>query len=377
MQEMESGSWVTIDRGALLHNLRTLESVVGADRALPVLKGNAYGHGYEQVCSVLRERPKLPICVNSIDEARQVLKCANRPRIIIMGGVLPQLLQAGKLPPAIELTVGNFTLLEQLQHTEHSPPIHLKFDTGMGRQGFNMSDLPMVLEKTAANKNTIVGISSHLANVEDVLEYTYAEQQLDKFDAICAAFQERGYRFATHTASSAAALALPRSRRSYCRFGISLYGIWPSKLVQLSYFKNNPTMIHLRPALSWQTYITTVKALPANSYIGYGCSVKTMRETKIAILAAGYHDGYPRLVSRVNSYVLVQGTRCPVLGRICMNMMTIDVTHLPQVAIGDKATLIGQDGDECVNADHLSEWSDTIPYEILSRIRNSISHTLV
>lgn len=373
-----NGSHIEVDGEALRYNLQTLQSVVGARRAALVLKGNAYGHGYEQACSAFsRDCRQLTACVHSLSEAQHLLRYNTWRRIIVMGGILPANLRLQELPSSVELTVGNFELLERCLQSDTRRNLHLKFDTGLGRQGFNTTDLPLVLEKTAQHKNWIVGLSSHFADVEDVLEHSYAERQLALFDEVGAVFIGHGYKVERHIASSAAALVLPRSRFDFCRFGISLYGFWPSKLVQLSYFKLNTEMIRLRPALTWKTHITTVKTLSANSYVGYGCTWKSAQAVKIAVLPVGYYDGYPRQASDANSYVLIKGTRCAVLGRICMNMMIIDVSHLPAVKVGDAAVLIGQDGKAQLSAEQLAEWSGTIQYDIVSRINPNLARVLV
>lgn len=371
---MHPASYIEIDGEALRYNLHTLQSVIGARHVALVLKGNAYGHDYEQACAAFPQRQQLTACVHNLDEASRLLQHGAWQRIIVMGVVHPHTLQQ-QLHPSIELTVGNFELLEACLQSQHK--LHLKFDTGMGRQGFNTDDLPLVLEKIAAHKVNVVGLSSHFANVEDVLEQSYAERQLALFAEVYAAFKARGYQSERHMASSAAALVLPRSRFDFCRIGISLYGFWPSKLVQLSYFKLNTEMIELRPALTWKTHITTVKTLPANSYVGYGCTWKSVQAVKVAVLPIGYYDGYPRQASNANSYVLVKGTHCAVLGRICMNMMIVDVSHLPTVKVGDAAVLIGQDGNAQVSAEQLAEWSGTIQYDIVSRINPNIKRILV
>ena len=372
-----SGSYIEVDGEALRYNLHTLQSVVGEGRAALVLKGNAYGHGYEQACSAFSHCRQLTACVHSIGEAHRLLQYSTWQRIIVMGGILPRDLRLQQLHPSVELTVGNFELLERCLQSDTRRNLHLKFDTGMGRQGFNITDLPLVLEKTAQHKNWIVGLSSHFANVEDVLEQSYAERQLALFDEVGAVFAGHGYEIERHIASRAAALVLPRSRFDFCRFGISLYGFWPSKLVQLSYFKLNTEMIRLRPALKWKTHLTTVKTLPADSFVGYGCTWKSPQAVKIAVLPVGYYDGYPRQAGNANSYVLIKGTRCAVLGRICMNMMIIDVSHLPAVKVGDPAVLIGQDGKAQVSAEQLAEWSGTIQYDIVSRINPNLERILV
>ena len=370
-------SYIEVDGEALRYNLHTLQSVVGKQCVALVLKGNAYGHSYEKACEAFPQRQQLTACVHNIDEACSLLQHGLWDRIIVMGVSLPRDLRWRKVHPSIELTVGNFELLEHWLQSDIKSRLHLKFDTGMGRQGFNLIDLPLVLEKTATHKRHVGGISSHFANVEDVLEQSYAERQLALFDEVSAAFVARGYKVERHMASSAATLVLPRSRFDFCRVGISLYGFWPSKLVQLSYYKLNTEMIELHPALTWKTHIVTVKSLPADSYVGYGCTWKSAQEVKIAVLPVGYYDGYPRQASNANSYVLVKGTHCAVLGRICMNMMIIDVSHLPTVKVGDEVVLIGHDGKAQVSVEQLAEWSDTIQYDIVSRLNPKLPRILV
>ena len=208
------------------YNLRTLQSVVGKQCVAVVLKGNAYGHGYEEVSEALSMRRELTACVHSTHEVFDIMQHGYWHRIIVMGVISPQGLNLRHLPPATELTVGTFPLLERCLRSDMRRGLHLKFDTGMGRQGFNLSDLPLVFEKLAAHKdkNWVVGISSHFANVEDVLEQDYAERQLALFDEVYAAFKSRGYEVERHIASSAGALVLPSSRLDFCRIGISLYG---------------------------------------------------------------------------------------------------------------------------------------------------------
>ena len=350
---------------------------MGKQRVAVVLKGNAYGHGYEQVSEALTMRRELTACVHNAYEVYDIMQEGYWKRIIVMGVISPQGLNMRHLPPGVEMTVGTFPMLERCLRSEVRRGLHIKFDTGMGRQGFNLSDLPLVFEKLEAHKDWVVGVSSHFANVEDVLEQDYAERQLALFDEVYAAFKSRGYEVERHIASSAGALVLPSSRLDFCRVGISLYGFWPSKLVQLSYFKLNSNMIELRPALTWKTHITTFKTLPADSYVGYGCTWKSAQEVKIAVLPVGYYDGYPRQAGNANSYVLVKGTRCAVLGRICMNMMIIDVSHLPSIKVGDEVILLGRDGQAQVTAEQLAEWSGTIQYDIVSRINPELLRVLV
>ena len=365
-------TWIEIDKSALLHNLQILSAIVGEQRLAIVLKANAYGHGDALLCEMLHGHRQLTVCVNTIDEARNIFSYGWQGTIIVMGGLLTADL-AEQLPATVELTIGNFDLLERWLALDSKPSVHIKFDTGMGRQGFMIDDLDLLFKRLASHSKYIVGISSHFANVEDVLEQDYAEQQLAKFAAINQRVCREGLKVKCHISASASALLLPDSHYHLCRVGISLYGLWPSKATRLSYHQISDHKLDLCPILTWKARVTTVKTLPAGSCIGYGCTYRTERLTKIAVLPVGYYEGYPRQLSGAQAYVLIGGKRCALLGRVCMNMMIVDVSHVTNVAVGEIAILIGTDGNETITADQLAEWAKTINYDIVSRINPSLT----
>src|SRR5581483_7092729 len=216
----------------------------------------------------------------------------------------------------------------------------------------------------------VTGVLSHFANIEDVTEQSYAARQL-------AAFEEgvRRVREALgltgplerHIAASAAALLLPAAQKDVVRIGISLYGLWPSNETRLSAHALLGRVPELRPALSWRCRSQLTKWLPAGSYVGYGSTYRCPTRMRIAVLPLGYYDGYPRLLSS-RAHVLVNGQRCPVLGRVMMNHTVIDVTGAAQPEGVVTATLLGRDGDEQVSADQLAIWAQTINYEVVTRI---------
>ena len=168
-------------------------------------------------------------------------------------------------------------------------------------------------------------------------------------------------------AASAAGPGWPRSRYETVRIGISLYGLWPSPETRLSTRLVLGYVPTLHPVLSWRCPSQVVKWLPAGSYVGYGCTYRCSEATRVAVLPVGYYDGYPRLLSG-RAHVLVNGRRCPVLGRVMMNHIVVDVTR----AVSDErplvATLIGTDGDESLSADTLAGWAQTINYELVTRL---------
>jgi len=180
-----------------------------------------------------------------------------------------------------------------------------------------------------------------------------------------------------HAASSASALIMAQSYFDLVRVGISMYGPWPSPLTRVSYLQLKSDVLDLRPALSWTTEVTTVKPVLAGQFIGYGCTFRAIRDMRIAVLPVGYYEGYPRLAGEAASYVLIKGARCPIVGRICMNMMMVDITHLADCQVGDLVTLIGADGQDMVSAQDIAGWARTIHYELLTRLHGDIPRHLV
>jgi alanine racemase len=247
---------------------------------------------------------------------------------------------------------------------------HVHVDTGLGREGFTVEELPGALSWIAPDAIEVAGVHSHFANTEDVTEQNYAAQQLAAF-AEGARWVALGLglsgQLERHIAASAAALLLPAARNDVVRLGISLYGLWPSTETRLSARVVLGELPDLQPVLAWRTRAQIVKWLPAGSYVGYGCTYRCPTPTRIAVLPLGYYDGYPRLLSS-RAHALVNGQRCPVLGRVMMNHVVIDVTRAAQSDAPVTATLLGRDGDEQVSADQLAVWAQTINYEIVTRI---------
>jgi len=255
--------------------------------------------------------------------------------------------------------------------SQHRPRAHIKFDTGMSRQGFLPEQVPHLLTKLKGRAEHLIGICSHFANVEDVLEQTYALQQLHSFEALVECFHTAGLQLMPHISASSSALLMQASRMALVRIGISTYGLWPSRTTQLSFVQSGGSRVELKPVLRWETEVAIVKEVRAGQFIGYGCTYKALRDMTIAVLPVGYYEGYPRLCSN-RAHVLIQGQRCPVVGRICMNMMMVDISHLSSVAVETPVTLIGHDGNEHIDASQIGDWADTIHYEVLTQLNPGI-----
>ena len=160
------------------------------------------------------------------------------------------------------------------------------------------------------------------------------------------------------------------------RLGISLYGLWPSRETLVSSRERQLRPLDLRPVLSWKPRVAQIKQIPRGAFVGYGCTWRATRDTRLAVLPVGYHEGYDRRLSN-QGHVLVGGHRAPVRGRVCMNMTLVDVSDVPEVALEDEVVLLGAQGDERISAETLAGWCGTIHYEVVSRIHPSLPRVVV
>jgi alanine racemase len=159
------------------------------------------------------------------------------------------------------------------------------------------------------------------------------------------------------------------------RAGIATYGLWPSNETYISYMKESSYEFELKPVFAWKTIIAQIKTVGSGEFIGYGCTYKTTRDTKIAILPVGYYDGYDRCTT--GAHVLVRGRRAPVRGRVCMNIIMVDITDIPEAEVEDEVVLIGKNGEEKISMELFAQWAGTINYEIPTRINERIPRIVV
>jgi len=375
-----SQSWFEVSRKNILHNVDVIRKKIGPRvKIAAVIKANAYGHGYNEIASILEMEDIYFLAVHSFEEALYLKDREFTPRILVVGYTpFDQLKEA--VEHKIHFTVYNLETLKRLKAVKaaNQARVHLKLETGTNRQGIDEKDLPKFLDilKNADNIQ-LIGASTHFANIEDTTDHSYAAQQLQRYEKMVAAIEKAGFRIRLkHTASSAASLLFAKTHFDMIRFGISLYGLWPSKETYLSYRLSGGENDLLKPALTWKTKISQIKNVPRDSFIGYGCTYRTTANSKIAILPIGYFDGYDRKLSNL-AYVLVKGQRAPVRGRICMDIIMIDVTDIPGVKIEDEVVLLGKQGREEITAEQMASWAGTINYEIVSRINPLLPRKIV
>ncbi len=364
--------WIELNAAALKHNVEVFRKLAGTAIMVPVIKSNAYGHGLKESYEILASLQPEWLGVNYLSEAATLRNLGYQNRILVVGPIHPKACREASELKA-DIFLGEETTLQEWINTpaEQKPRGHLKIDTGMSRQGFLPEQAASLITRLAPHKEKLVGICSHFSNVEDVLEQTYANQQIDAFTSVVHQFRTAGFQLISHIAASSSALIMQSSRFDVIRVGISVYGRWPSRATELSFLQSFGKLVELEPVLSWKTEVAIVKGVHANQFIGYGCTYKALRDMTIAVLPVGYYEGYPRLASN-RGHVLIRGQRCPIVGRICMNMMMVDISHISNVQTGEPVTLIGADGSEHIDAAQIGEWADTIHYEIVTQLNPAI-----
>jgi len=365
-------SWVEISKSALAHNIKSFRKLIGKDKVLGVaVKANAYGHGLLECARIFLKAGADYLCVNAVFEAEELRKAGVKSPILIMGYTpLSDLKKVVQLK--CDLVVYNEETIKALGKLGRKADVHLKIETGNHRQGIRLEDLPKISADLNRYKNiNVAGISTHFANLEDRINHQYALYQLKEFKKAIRLIEEDGHApHYRHTASTAATILLPEAHFNFVRVGIGAYGLWPSEKTKKA-AKRAGLDIRLKPALTWKSIVAQIKEVKKGSLVGYGCTYEMPRNGRIAVIPVGYYDGYVRALSS-RGQVLINGKKAPVIGRVCMNMIMVDVTDISDVKLEDEVVLIGRQGKEQITAEDIGEWSGTINYEVTTRIGERI-----
>lgn len=358
--------WAEIDQAALRHNARMVRDRIGPAELLAVVKANAYGHGLIGVAQALAADARL-FGVANLEEAIALRGVLSHP-VMILG---PALLQerAAIVEGDFIASVSTLAEAQDFNRLASRRPCSVCFvvDTGMGRMGTLAAQAVEVFRQIAALPNLkIHSISTHLPVSNEDEKYT--REELASFARLIGQFRREVLGdYKIHTLPSAGVLAYPDPGSDFVRPGIMLYGVSP-----LAGFQNI-----LRPAMTWKTRIGLVRDMSAGSSISYGRTFITPKMMKVATLTAGYADGYPRHVSNRDVAVLVRGQRCPLLGRVTMDLMMVDVSAVDGVETGDEVVLMGRQGDAEISCAELAERANTITWEITTRVGQRVRRVYV
>ena len=350
-------TWAEIDVGAFERNVEAIAARQPA-RLIALLKADAYGHGAVELARRCRPDRVAMIGVALLEEALDLRRAGITLPILVLGALSEAQVRTA-LDEDITMGVPGPESLEVIAGVarEREVAIHLKLDSGMGRMGVVESELPRVIELLrSAPQLRIDAIYTHFANAGDPTD-PFTDQQLARFDALLATLREAGVSAPKHHAANSAATMRGITPGDYVRVGLALYGAEPL----------DAGSSRLEPVMRWRTAIVRLKELPPGSAIGYGHTFHTKRESRIATLPVGYADGYSRRFSN-RGEVLVGGQRAPVVGRVSMDLTTIDVTDVPSAAPGDEVVLLG-DG---ITAEELAGKLDTISYEVFCSVSKRV-----
>jgi alanine racemase len=420
-------NWLELDWDALKHNARAVQDYIGAERTLwAVVKADAYGHNAAQATNALLQAGVAHFIVASLDEAVALREALPQRAFRLMTLYPPTTPDEWRtaaeygVESVIDSREGYAQAYKTAQQLGRALPAHLELDTGMSRLGLTLEEIPRFLEQfpvpdfptpslrfplQAGGTETPFGspreagrttpplgspreaggtlrrgdkstaplawqsVFTHFACADSDPEFT--AEQLRMFLESVRRLRAGGFpETPLHAAASAGLLTAPDSLLNAVRCGLLLYGIAPTGL------ESHPLCAQLRPVLSWRARVISVRTIPKGQSVSYGARFRAARPTRVATLSVGYADGYPiGLTNRAP--IALHGKLVPQIGRVCMDMLMVDATELPEVQVGDVATLIGQDGTASVRVETLARLLETTPHELTTRLGKRVARPQV
>ncbi len=355
--------YAEVDLNAIVRNLELIRERVGEKtKLLNVIKADGYGHGSVPIAQATEDLPYLwGHAVATFEEAMELRRAGIEKPILILGYAFPacyEELVLHDIRPTVFREDSLIALSEAAVRAGRECPVHIAVDTGMSRIGIEPDEIGIAFVKKALGMPGIrvEGMFTHFATADEE-DGTRTQAQFGRFTGFLARLEEElSFRpTLCHCANSAAAIAFPQMHLDMVRTGIVGYGLYPS-----TYLKSCGP--ELSPAMSLYTRIVYVKEIEAGRQVSYGGTFTAKERMRIATLPVGYADGYPRSLSG-KGWVLLHGKRAPILGRVCMDQMMVDVTGIPEASNGDTAVLLGRDGRESITAEDLGELSGRFNYE--------------
>lgn len=363
--------YAEISLEAIGHNIREVKKRLPEGvKLLGVVKANAYGHGAVPVASYLENQVDY-FATATIEEAVELRENGISAPILILGYVSPS--QYGDLVEYdITQTIDSYAqalaLEKEAARQNRKAKAHLAVDTGMTRIGFQVTehDADEAAKIADLPHIELEGMFTHFS-CADQEDKTYCSMQMEKYDKMTALLAERGVTIPLrHICNSAGIMEFDDHRFEMVRSGIITYGIYPSEEVKKE-------RLDLIPALSWKSHVIHVKEVGPGIGVSYGATYVTEKPmTRIATVSAGYADGYPRALSN-QGCVLIHGKKAPIIGRICMDQMMVDVTDIPDVQVEDVVTLVGTDGDETITIKEIANPAARFDYEMLCDISSRVT----
>lgn len=382
---MVHSSYIELSASALHSNINFIRGYIGANTTLyTVLKGNAYGHGIEQMVPLLLDVEVRHFAVFDANEAWRIQQVAAEACDIVIMGFIDNSDIRWAIEHNVQIYVFGYERLERIiagaRSLGRQARVHIEVETGFNRTGFTIEELPHVLDLIRRHSNSLYfeGLCTHYAGAESLANYQRIVGQMEVFHKAMAITQRIGtapqhY----HSACSAATIMYPSTSRDMVRIGILQYGFWPSEETHGHYLHNNPGDLNpLRRVIAWKSKVMAVKSIEVGEYVGYGSTFMASMPTTIAIVPVGYGYGYSRSLSNLGR-VLIRGTRLPVIGLVNMNMLVVNTNEAPNVQEGDEVVLIGNQEEHSITVASFSELSNQLNYELLTRLPAHIPRRVV
>ena len=383
---MQHTSFIEISKSAYQKNIEFLRSEIGSKTEMSVVvKGNAYGHGIENIVPIAEENGIRHFSTFSADEALRVHQVSKEgSQVMIMGMLdnedLEEIIQKG-----ISFYVFEFDRLDAAiaasKNLGIKAKIHIELETGFHRTGFEWEDRDWLVQVISDHKDflELKGLCTHYAGAESISNYVRVRKQIRFYRKFKNWFNSQKIFFEKyHSACSAATMLYPETKMDMVRVGIASYGFWPTQETYMYRFQSLPenNKNPLKRLISWKSSIMNTKAIKMGEFIGYGSSYMAPRDMTIALVPIGYGHGYSRMLSNQGK-VLIGGMIVPVVGTVTMNSIAVDVTDLEKIQKGDEVVIIGNQGDNEITIASFGESSQQVNYELLTRLPEDIPRRIV
>ncbi|UCS94871.1 alanine racemase [Echinicola marina] len=383
---MPHTSHLEISKSAYRRNIKFLQNQLGTETVISsVVKGNAYGHGIENIIPIAESVGIRHFSTFSTDEAQRVFASSQKNSTIMIMGMIENKDLEWAIKNNVEFFVFEFDRLlasiKTAKRLKIRAKIHIEVETGFHRTGFEWKEKEILAEMLVENQAflELSGLCTHYAGAESIANYVRVQNQIKKYHEFKKWFLSKGIKFETHhTACSAASLSYPETIMDMVRIGIAQYGFWPSQETYMSKFKQlavnrkNP----LKRLITWKSKIMSLKRVEIGDFIGYGNTYMAPRNMLVAMVPVGYGHGFSRMLSNLGK-VLICGKIVSVVGTVTMNSICVDVTDLKEVKKGDEVVIIGKQKSNEITVASFSESSQQVNYELLTRLPQDIPRKIV
>jgi len=352
-------TYAEINLSAIARNIRQIKNRVAPAQVMAVVKADGYGHGAIEAAKVALENGASYLGVALVEEGIELRENGIKSPILVFGGVFEDQVKSF-FDYNLEMTVYQKDIIDRLSkwclHYQKPMGVHVKVDTGMGRVGVSLQEALAFIESLHKTREVILqGIYTHFATADEK-DKQYAYLQLERFKSIISQLENKGIHIPIkHTANSGAILDLPESYFDMVRPGVMMYGYYPSAETTQS--------IVIEPAMTLKTKVLFIKEIPAQTSVSYGRKFISDCTTRIATLPVGYADGYNRLLTN-KGMATIRGKKFPIVGRVCMDLIHVELGDDDEIQIGDEAILFGQAKNNAFTVEEICQLIDTIPYEV-------------